>query len=104
MSDRIYITPDDDGFEVHLGPAAIKFTDLHVRSRSNWATPHELVGLGGSTLALTDAQMVELLAEYIRFRHSGPLAVDREQVGWAFSCKSNRDLESAAHAAEEPAA
>jgi hypothetical protein len=73
---------------VHVGAVSLPITELRIRPLSNFATPHEIFGRGGARLAVTDRQLVEITAEYLRFRLSEPIKVERSQVGFSFSLEN----------------
>jgi len=84
----VYVSRGDgDTMEVRVGKATIVITELRIRPMSNFTTPHEVLGRGGSRLALTSEQMIELVAQYILFAVSESVHVTRKQVGYNFDCQ-----------------
>lgn len=65
----------------------IEFTELRIRPMANLRTPHELLGCGRARIALTDEELVVVVAEYLRFVIHENVNVERKQIGWNFSCK-----------------
>lgn len=91
MSERVFMsrTKDDgDALEVSLGGARILITELRIRPMSNWKTPHQILGRGGASIALTDRQLIEVVAEYLRYRLSDSVVHEQSQVTFKFSCRN----------------
>lgn len=92
----VYVSRGKDGtatLDVRIGDAMIVIAELRVRPMSNTRTPHQLMGRGGSSIALTDEQFVTLVAEYLRFALLDPVDVKHNYVGWSFACKFDSKVE-----------
>lgn len=74
---------------VALNDAKIIISELRIRPMSNFRTPHEVLGKGGASLALTDDLLVKLIADYLRFSLKESVNVESKQVGWHFKCESD---------------
>lgn len=64
---RVSRGEDDRTLSVSVGDASIRIQGLRVAPMSNFRTPHQLVGVGDARIALTDLQLVQLLAEWLSF-------------------------------------
>lgn len=83
----VSLAKDDDTFIVSVGACSIEISELRVRPMSNKITPHQVLGKGKSVIALTDRQLCELVAEYLRYRLGGNLKYSQEDVSFSFSCE-----------------
>jgi len=87
MSDTVHVRRCDDGLAVHVGAGKIICTELRVKAISHFVTPHEVLGRGGASLALTDTQLLRLVAEWLRYNVQGVAKYEQQQAGWSFHCE-----------------
>ena len=87
MSDeRLFVSRGENCLEVSLRGVVMPINELRIRPMSNFSTPHELLGRGGTRMSLTNKQLMEVVAEYMRYSISESTEVEHKQVGYDFHC------------------
>lgn len=91
MSEKPFISLDNDKssdtLRVHIGYSEVRISGLRIAPMSSFVTPHQLIGIGNARIALTDLQLVELLAEWLRFvLHDDAVHVQSEDTKLKFEC------------------
>lgn len=89
MSERIMMhrSGDEGTLVVSRNGCEMQLSELRVRSMANWQTPHQLLGKGGSSMALTDVELMQVVAEYLRYSICEPTKHEQSQVTFSFSCE-----------------
>lgn len=94
MSDTVILScldgSEERSFELTKGDASIIITELRIRSRSNFRTPHEVLGKGGAMVALTDKELCNVVAEYLRYTLLDTTEYSQASVNSSFSFSVNR--------------
>jgi hypothetical protein len=90
-SERVFVSRGEgDELQLSLNGATMSISELRVRPMSNWKTPHQLLAKGGASIALTDAQLMQVVGEYLRYRINESCSHSQKQVGYEFTCTVKR--------------
>lgn len=92
MSATVHLsrTDSEDHFRLSIGESSIQLTELRIQDNSNFKYPHRVLGRGGASIAIDDYQLMQLVAEWLRFTVMNSAEYKQSDCASSFAFKVER--------------